>query len=231
MVLGPLKGHRSGVKSICFTPDGHKLVSGSWDKTVRVWDTQTGDMILGPLKEHTEVVRSVSCSPNGTVIASGSSDKTVRVRDAQTGETVLHPLMGHTGWVNSVHFSPDGKRVVSGSEDKTIRIWNVERAQPAFSRLVFLHDYSAADLVVDNDDGWVRNRSGDLLLWIPPQFRPSVCTPSLERIIGGPQTRIELTHALHHGSDWRRRVFVPRSSGLHLIYIVLGASSPDRTYH
>ncbi|KAJ3506349.1 hypothetical protein NMY22_g17279 [Coprinellus aureogranulatus] len=208
-VLSHLKEPGRGVVAVCFAPDGKKIVSSSMDGTIGVWDAQTGNMISGPLEGHTDAVDSVSCSQDGRFIASGSRDRTVRIWDAETGEAVLGPLVRHTGGVNSVHFSPDSKRVVSGSEDGTIRIWNVQRAQPALSRPIFLHHYSATDLIM-HDDGWVRNSSGDLLLWIPPQFRPSLYTPSTERIIVGPQTTVELTHALHHGSDWLR-CMEPRS--------------------
>ncbi|KAJ3534868.1 hypothetical protein NMY22_g6734 [Coprinellus aureogranulatus] len=208
-VLSHLKESGRGVAAVCFTPDGTKIVSGSNDGTIGVRDAQTGDMISGSLEGHTGAVNLVSCSRDGKFIASGSGDHIIRIWDAENGEAVLGPLVGHTSWVNSVHFSPDGKRVVSGSEDGTIRIWNVQRAQPALSRPIFLHNYSAADLIM-HDDGWIRNSSGDLLLWIPPQFRPSLCTPSTERIIGGPQTTVELTHALHHGSNWLRCI-EPRS--------------------
>ncbi|KAJ3502066.1 hypothetical protein NMY22_g18713 [Coprinellus aureogranulatus] len=189
--------------AVYFTPDGKKIVSGSRGGTIGMWDAQTGDMTSCPLEGHTGAVTSVSCSQDGRFIVSGSGGHTVRVWDAETGETVLGPLVGHTSWVDSVHFSPDRKRVVSCSYDGTIRIWNVQRAQPALSRPIFLHHYSAVDLTM-HDDGWIRNSSGDLLLWIPPQFRPSLYTPSTERIIGGPQTTVELTHALHHGSNWLR---------------------------
>ncbi|KAJ3505645.1 hypothetical protein NMY22_g17510 [Coprinellus aureogranulatus] len=212
-VLSHLPGKESGrdVTAVCFTPDGKKIVSGFRNGTIEVRDAQTGDVISGPLEGHTRVVNSVSCSQDGKFIASGSADHTVRIWDAETGETVLGPLVGHTGWVTSVHFSPDGKRVVSGSSDSTIRIWNVQRVQSALSRPIFLHHYSAADLIM-HDDGWIRNSSGDLLLWIPPQFRPSLYTPFTERIIGGPQTTIEHSRTLvHHGRQTGIRCMEPRS--------------------
>jgi len=103
---------------VSFSPDGKRIVSGSFDKTVKVWDAQTGQETF-ILRGHLRYVTSVSFSPNGKWIVSGSIDKTLKVWNAQTGR---HPvsvqetltLKGHSGAVTSVSFSPDGKRIVSG---------------------------------------------------------------------------------------------------------------------
>src|SRR5207248_1006633 len=80
-----LKGHTAGIGSVAFSPDGKRIVSGSDDETVKVWDAQTGQETL-TLKGHTHWVISVAFSPDGKRIASGSFDKTVRVWDAHTGQ-------------------------------------------------------------------------------------------------------------------------------------------------
>src|SRR6266702_1476063 len=112
------------VYSIAFSPDGHRIVSGSDDRTIRVWDAATGEKMAGPFTGHTHCVGSVAFSPDGQRIFSGSYDQTIRVWNTTTGETAAGPFTGHTSWVRSVAFSPDGQRIVSGSEDRTIRVWN-----------------------------------------------------------------------------------------------------------
>ena len=84
--------HNGEVESVSFSGDGKLIVSGSDDKTVRVWNAVSGKCVLGPLQGHTGVVRSVSFSGDGKLIVSGSGDGTVRVWNAVSGECVLGPL-------------------------------------------------------------------------------------------------------------------------------------------
>ena len=120
----------SAVWSVAFSPDGARIVSGSLDKTLRLWDANTGQPIGAPLTGHTDMVDSVAFSPDGRRIASGSDDKTVRLWDADTGQPIGAPLTGHTDEVWGVAFSPDGRRIASGSADKTVRLWDTGTGQP-----------------------------------------------------------------------------------------------------
>ncbi|KAG0305559.1 hypothetical protein BGZ99_002044, partial [Dissophora globulifera] len=103
------------------------IASGSGDKTVRLWDAQTGVPGL-VLSGHTDTICSVTYSPNGHQIASGSGDKTVRLWDAQSGIPGFI-LSGHTSSIWTVTFSPNGHRIFSGSGDETVRLWDVASGQ------------------------------------------------------------------------------------------------------
>ncbi|KAE9386560.1 WD40 repeat-like protein [Gymnopus androsaceus JB14] len=121
-----LTGHTRPVNSVAFSPDGKRIVSGSDDHSVCIWNAGTGMIIGEPLQGHTSWVNSVAFSPDGKRIVSGSYDCTVCIWNAETGIIIGEPLQGHTSWVNSVSFSPDGKRIVSGFSDHVVCIWNAE---------------------------------------------------------------------------------------------------------
>ena len=120
--LKALRGHSYGVRSVAYSPDGKKIVSGSDDGTIKIRDANTGQCFQ-TLEGHSKSVYSVSYSPDGKKIISGSGDKTIRIWDANTGKR-LKKLKGHSDYVSSVAYSPDGKRIISGSTDKTVKIWD-----------------------------------------------------------------------------------------------------------
>jgi WD40 repeat protein/serine/threonine protein kinase len=126
-----LQGHTNGVISLCFSPDGQRLASGSGDTTVKVWNAATGQEVR-TLRGHTGIVTSVCFSPDGQRLASASIDGTVRVWEAATGQEV-RTLQGHTGWVLSVCFSPDGRRLASGSSDDTVKLWDAATGRELFA--------------------------------------------------------------------------------------------------
>ncbi|KAF7363065.1 WD40 repeat-like protein [Mycena venus] len=117
-----IKAHNNVVTTVAFSPDGERLVSGSWDTTVCVWDARTGVLIAGPFEGHSKEVRCVF-SPDGERIASGSYDTTVCVWDSRTGLMVAGPIQ-HTDAVTCITFSPDGEWIVSGCNDGNIYLWN-----------------------------------------------------------------------------------------------------------
>ncbi len=166
-----LSGHSHAVYSVAYSPDGQTIASGSLDRTIRLWNAETGAQRGQPLTGHTNYVLSVAYSPDGRTIASGSADKTIGIWSAETGER-LRTLEGHEDYVWSVTYSPDGQTIASGSRDKTVRTWGVgDLAVPTtrltttvlgpsvtqtgafFLRVLFSSDvtgFTSSDIVVTN---------------------------------------------------------------------------------
>jgi WD40 repeat protein len=155
-----LTGHTSIVISVAVTPDGTKIVSGSWDGTIRVWDVVTGELLGEPLSWDSGEVTSLAVTPDGTKIVSGGSDKTIRVWDLATGAPVGEPLAGHTSWVTSVAVTPDGTRIVSGSHDNTVRVWDLVTGAPVGQPLTG-HTSSMNSVTVTPDGTKIVSGSSD----------------------------------------------------------------------
>src|SRR2546421_141840 len=91
------EGHSNVIRSVAFSPDGRRAVSGSWDQTARLWDVQTGKE-LARFLGHTSRVEAVAFSPDGRQALSAGWDKTVRLWDVDSGREV-RTFAGHTAEV------------------------------------------------------------------------------------------------------------------------------------
>ena len=149
-------GHTDFVSAVAVSPDGRFIVSGSQDRTVKVWDAQSG-ALLRSLKGHTSV-SAVAVSPDGCFIISGSWDQTVKVWDAQSG-ALLRSLGGHTGPVLAVAVSSDGRFIVSGSWDGTVKVWDAQSG--ALLRSLKGHTDFVFDVAVSPDGRFLVSGLGD----------------------------------------------------------------------
>ncbi|HIK26884.1 MAG: WD40 repeat domain-containing protein [Oscillatoriaceae bacterium SKW80] len=126
-----LSSHSDSVVSVAFSPRAQILASGSWDKTIKIWqlttnaeETDTGLPLLRTLSDHSASVYSVTFSPLGNILASGSWDKTVKIWQLDTNQAPI-TLIGHSVPVYCVAFSPTAPILASASGDETIKLWHL----------------------------------------------------------------------------------------------------------
>ncbi|KAH8799627.1 WD40-repeat-containing domain protein [Flagelloscypha sp. PMI_526] len=158
---------KSSVTCVAYSPDSERVVSGSSNSTVEIWDAESGQQ-LQKLEGHRNRVNSVAFSPDGKRVVSGSGadpyisfdpdDNTVRIWDSESGQQ-LKKLNGHKSKVNSVAFSPNGVQVVSGSSDNTVRVWDVE-ASHQLQRFIG-HGSSVNSVAFSPDGGHLVSGSSD----------------------------------------------------------------------
>ncbi|KIJ60397.1 hypothetical protein HYDPIDRAFT_75348, partial [Hydnomerulius pinastri MD-312] len=103
-----IKGHEHLACSVLWSLDGSHLFSGSWDCTIRKWDSVTGDPVGEPWQGHAGTITLLALSLDGTRIASASGDRTTRFRDTDSGSQVGEPLE-HKSAVCALAFSPSGE--------------------------------------------------------------------------------------------------------------------------
>ncbi len=116
------------------TPDGTKIVWGSYSDTLYVSDVATGEL-LQTLKGHTARINDVVFSPDGSRIASASDDHLVKIWDLTTVDNGFEVLAGEIGLVNNVGVNSAGTHIAAGLNDNSICVWDAKTGE-IINRLV-----------------------------------------------------------------------------------------------
>jgi len=121
-VRSTLTGHEGAVGTVAYSADGARLLTASYDGTVRIWDPGSpADPLV--LKGHEDLIETAAFSPDDSLVVSASFDGTARVWDSASGLELV-TLAGHRGAVHDVAFSPDGQLIVTAGDDQTARVWD-----------------------------------------------------------------------------------------------------------
>merc|ERR1712180_242581 len=128
--MGRLHGHGHFISDVVLSSDGHFALSGSWDKTLRLWDLSAGRSTRR-FEDHTKDVMSVAFSADNRQIVSGSRDKSIKLWNtlAQCKYTIQEE--GHGDWVSCVRFSPNNQNpiIVSCGWDKYVKVWSLQNCK------------------------------------------------------------------------------------------------------
>jgi len=123
-----LRAHILPLTNCAFNKSGDRFITGSYDRTCKVWDTNTGEEML-TLEGHKNVVYAIAFNnPYGDKIITGSFDKTCKLWDAHSGELV-HTLRGHQTEIVCLSFNPQSTIVATGSMDSTAKLWDVDTGE------------------------------------------------------------------------------------------------------
>lgn len=131
-------GHVGAVASVDFSADSARILTTTLDnledrsildRSVRLWDTESGELLRSMREDGTGWLRGAAINPNATFAAVGSFDQnefgaTIRIWDLRTGR-VVRRITGHTDVITTIDFNPDGRTIVSGGWDRTARVWDI----------------------------------------------------------------------------------------------------------
>uniref|UniRef100_A0A0K0DH24 Small ribosomal subunit protein RACK1 n=1 Tax=Angiostrongylus cantonensis TaxID=6313 RepID=A0A0K0DH24_ANGCA len=161
-----LTGHNHFVSDVAISSDGQFALSGSWDKTLRLWDLTTGQSTR-QFSSHTKDVLSVAFSGDNRQIVSGSRDRTIKLWNtlAQCKYTITEDC--HTDWVSTVRFSPSLRDpvIVSAGWDKIVKVWNLGNCRLKTNHIGHTGYVSTVTVSPDGSLCASGGKDGQAMLW------------------------------------------------------------------
>jgi len=208
-MLHKIHGHEAAVLSISVS--GDKVFSGSRDKTIRVWDLNTGDNI-SIICGHTAPINDIKLPQDGRWFVSASDDGSLRIWDSQNGRPLTLPQCMPFR-VLSVDVSRDGNLIACSGAGSQVHTWRPDMVQPAlwpddFMRKMRGGIYCPIDdqgMLVNvtlRDDGWLCGPMGQLMCWIHPEHRQGLLQRAVN-VVGARETALDLRNSAH-GTKWEK---------------------------
>ena len=151
--IGHLVGGGAAVKSVAFSPQGNKVVSGSLDGAIRVWNATSGSCVA-EYRGHSGPVECTRFSPDGTRILSSSADRTIRLWDAS-----IEGVWGSKDYVMTVQIPNDVDHIVSGSTNGKVALWKTSDGSLVYE--IDVHQGIIHYMALTDDDKLVASASAD----------------------------------------------------------------------
>ncbi|MEO5332027.1 MAG: NB-ARC domain-containing protein [Magnetococcus sp. YQC-5] len=155
-------GHTHRIASIRITRDGDKMITGSDDSTIKIWDIES-KKLLKTLRGHRGNVLGVAVSPDSKLVASAGADQSLLLWEIENGS--FQRLAGHTGTVSWCDFHPNGNYLVSASYDNTLILWDVKEKK--IIHHLKGHTKEILDCAFSPDGSYIASTSEDekIILW------------------------------------------------------------------
>lgn len=177
-----LRGHTDWLTSVAFHQDGQHIVTGSHDKTARIWNVKTGETVK-QLTGHSDTVSDVALSFSGDYVLTSSRDKTIKLWDMASGKLIA-TWQGHTAAVTSIAFHPDDQIALSAGEDGSAIVWEV----PSGKRLATIRNRCALSEAIFSPDGRYIATAGDdhqVVLWKLTRDEDGVASVARKHVLHG----------------------------------------------
>jgi len=156
--------HRSPISRVCFSPDGKKLLTASFDQTAMIWDSETGRPITRKPIRRSAPILDAAYNPNGRDIALVTKDGTGRVWNGELDDWRTW-VVRHDGAINKVAFSPDGRSMATASEDNTAQVWEINKGEPITPPLRHNGSVTTIEFSIDGSMLLTSSRDGVVRLW------------------------------------------------------------------
>lgn len=185
--FGPSSSQEFPIRTVAMTASGDKIISGSDDTTIRVWDVETG-RCLGILEGHTGAISKVTITPDGRWAASCSkADKTVRLWDIPTG-TCQATFTVEQDALTDVAITSDGRRVICAAWSGDLLIWDLPAAADVSIRRAEATRYTNAKVLLVGESGV--GKSGLAIRLTQDRFEPTISSDAAWA------TQLKLPHEL-----------------------------------
>ncbi|KAI0056849.1 WD40 repeat-like protein [Artomyces pyxidatus] len=174
-------GHKAGVNSVAFNVAGTRVVSGTSQGEIAVWDLTIAGAAVLPFEGHKGPISSVAFTPDSTQVVS-AGEASVKIWEAASGNALTSLVEVSIGQINSIAVSPDGKRIIAGGQDSTVRILGIKTGA-ALAMPLRGHAGAVLSVAVSPDGRRIASSSSDekVVVWNVDLNQSTTWPQSFER--------------------------------------------------